>query len=59
MGRRLLRSQILQPSCDDLAIKQRQASVSELVRNKNLHTILHVNINTLLFITIYLSIDYS
>ncbi|XP_033221031.1 uncharacterized protein LOC117175433 [Belonocnema kinseyi] len=41
MGRRLLRSQILQPPCDDRVIKQRQACVSELVQNRNLHTILH------------------
>ena len=47
MGRRLLRSSILQPPCVEDVIIKRQICVSELVRNRNLHTILQVQMSKL------------
>lgn len=44
MGRRLLRSSLLQPLCNRDAILERQTCISELVHNRNLHTLLQVEI---------------
>lgn len=63
MGRKLLRSNILQPPCEELVILERQAAVTELVSNSSLRALIQVQILLFLsdirFYHIVLSFSFS
>lgn len=58
MGRKLLRANILQPSCEERAILERQAAVAELVSNYSLRALIQVQTSMLLFLSAILWLSF-